>query len=265
MPPATPPVAPPPPPPATPSDGYPTPDGGDWPDPDGGDGDTTDEDVANLEQEADDIDSGARSPAAVNHPHAGTIIGQPYEGTHSKAYNIAGGSDNWESENAIDIWLYPGTHVRAVEDGTVSPGGWGYGLSSGGGRFAGWRVHLVASNGRVFYYTHMAGLNVTKGQVVKRGAVLGFSGVANGVPHLHFAVNPPFDPHAWAAATYDLKARTNIGTSPTTGAPPPESAPYKPAGVNAQWRGMIGFLANDLPKVSGDAGAFGDRLLGIFK
>lgn len=46
---------------------------------------------------------------------------------------------------------------------------------------------------------------------------------------------------------------------------PPASSPYTPAGVNTQWRGMLGFLATDLGAISGNAGAFGDRLLQVFK
>lgn len=246
--------------PSAPSDGYPAADGGDWPDPDGGDGDYTDADLAAIVQEADDVDAGRIQLLSVNHPPPGSIGQGPYEGTHGKAYNIAGGSDNWESENAVDIWLYPGTHVLAVEDGTVSPGGWGYGLSTRGGRFAGWRVHLVASNGRVFYYTHMAGLNVLKGQPVKKGHTLGFSGVANGTPHLHFAVNPPFDPHAWAKATYDLKARTNLGQNPVTG-----DFPASPADVNAQWRDLIDVFGKKVPAIHTRAAAVDDRIRAVLK
>lgn len=257
-----PPAVPPPEPPAgaLPGDVYPPADGADWPDAESGDGDFTDAELLALQQEADDIDSGARSLEAVKHPRPGTIIGEPYAGSHSKAVNVAGGSDNWQSENAVDVWLYPGTHILAVEDGQISPGGWGYGLSPFGGRFAGWRVHLVASNGRVFYYTHMAGLNVLKGQRVKRGAHIGDSGVANGVPHLHFAVNPPFDPHAWAKATYDLKARTSIGSSPVSG-----DFPSSPADVNAQWRDLVDVFGKKVPAINAKAAALDDRILAVLK
>jgi Peptidase family M23 len=121
-----------------------------------------------------------------NYPLAtpGKLIGVPYAGTHGKAFNIAGGSDNWESENAVDLGTPIGTPVLAVADGTI---GSQIGSLGTGGRFAGLRVHLSSLANNEFYYAHLSSLDVTAGQVVKSGDQLGLSGEANGVAHLHFA------------------------------------------------------------------------------
>lgn len=260
-----PPPSSPPPPGGSSGDAYPPEDAGDWPDPEEGDAGETDAGIATLEAEADAIDAGERVPLASSHPPPGTVIGEPYVGTHAKAFNVAGGSDNWESENAVDVWLYPGTHVVACLDGVISPGGWGFGQSASGGRFAGYRVHLVASNGRVFYYTHLAGLQVVKGQHVKRGDYIGPSGVANGVPHLHFAVNPPFDPHAFVRDAYDLKHRTSIGTNPKTGGPPDETSPTVPAGVVNNWRELVRVFSRQIPAGRASIKSNADALVRIFQ
>lgn len=213
-------------------------------DPEAGDEPTSDE-LAYWAAEADAVDSGGLLLDAVTHPAPGTAFGFPYQGTHGKAFNIAGGSDNWQSENAVDVWLYPGTHVLAVVAGVVSPPGWGFGNAHETGRFAGWRLHLVGDNGQVFYYTHMAGLNVLQGQRVEKGHYLGDSGVANGSPHLHFAARPPYDPRAFYKDAFTLKGRTSIGTSPSTGGPP---AP-EPNGdvVSAAWDELMSVFGRTLP------------------
>lgn len=249
-------------PPAAGSPDYPPEDAADWPDPEEGDGSFTEDDLRALSVEADAIDAGEPLLLSVTHPAPGTIIGTPYAGTHAKAFNVAGGSDNWESENAVDIWLYPGTRILAVEDGIVSPGQWGFGLSATGGRFAGWRLHLVASGGKVFYYTHMVVLVVRPGDRVKKGDWLGSSGVANGVPHLHFAVNPPFTPAAWAKATYDLHARTSVGTNPATGEPADAATQPGRAGINAQWRELLTFFDTGVKSERERVKALGESLKG---
>lgn len=115
--------------------------------------------------------------------HKGKIIGTPYQGTHARAFNAAGGSNNWESENAVDIAARKGTPVRAVADGVI---GSQIGSLGQGGRFAGLRLHL-RTNGNEYYYAHLSKLSVHAGQRVKKGQILGYSGEANGVQHLHFA------------------------------------------------------------------------------
>lgn len=111
------------------------------------------------------------------------IIGTPGQGTHGKAFNAKGGSDNWESENAVDISMPKGTPLYATEDGTI---GNQIGSLGSGGRFAGLRVHLDGA-GNSFYYAHLSKLAVKAGQKVTKGQLIGYSGEANGVQHLHLA------------------------------------------------------------------------------
>lgn len=131
--------------------------------------------------------SGGGQPASVGYPLAkrGSLIGTPYVGTHAKAFNVAGGSDNWESENAIDIGVPTGTAVFAVSDGTIGPE---FGSLGSGGRFAGLRLHLVTSDNE-WYYAHLSSFypGIKPGVKVKKGDRLGSSGEANGVQHLHIA------------------------------------------------------------------------------
>lgn len=111
------------------------------------------------------------------------IIGGPFQGTHAKAFNQRGGSDNWESEQAVDIAVPVGTPIRAPYSGVI---GSQIGSLGSGGRFAGLRVHLAGA-GNELYFAHLSRLAVKAGQQVKAGQIIGYSGSANGVAHLHLA------------------------------------------------------------------------------
>lgn len=111
-----------------------------------------------------------------------TKLGLPYQGTHSKAMNIPSGSNNWESENAIDLGTPVGTPIYAVQSGTI-----GSQIGPmGTGRFAGNRVHLDSANNQ-FYYAHLSKIAVKAGEHVQKGQLIGYSGEADGVAHLHIA------------------------------------------------------------------------------
>lgn len=118
-------------------------------------------------------------------PLAGSfpIIGTPGAGTHSRSAPPA----NWQSDEAVDIAAPVGTPVLAVRAGVIGdrigP------LSSSDPRMAGLRVSLRAPDGTEWYYAHLSRLTVRAGQSVPAGALLGYSGSANGTAHLHFAVN----------------------------------------------------------------------------
>jgi len=112
----------------------------------------------------------------------GTMIGWPGIGTHSWSQP----PNNWQSDNAVDIRIPPGTPVIAYKDGQI---GARIGkLEAGQGRFAGIRLYLMDNTGNEFYYAHLSKVVVHAHQTVKAGDVLGYSGSANGVPHLHWAV-----------------------------------------------------------------------------
>lgn len=105
----------------------------------------------------------------------GNIIGTPHAGTHTLG--------NWQSDDAVDISVPVGTAMVAVEDGVVTkvtrhP--------QNGGRFAGDQITIKGASNSYFYAHGTAAVSV--GQQVKAGQMIGRSGSANGVPHLHFGV-----------------------------------------------------------------------------
>jgi murein DD-endopeptidase MepM/ murein hydrolase activator NlpD len=110
----------------------------------------------------------------------GKLIGLPGQGTHSRTE----GPNNWQSDNAVDISVTRGTPILAVEGGTVTK------VSvrpDGSGRFAGSSVTIKGVSGNSYFYAHLSSVSVKAGQKVRGGEQIGASGVANGVPHLHFA------------------------------------------------------------------------------
>lgn len=115
----------------------------------------------------------------------GDLMGLPYQGTHTLF-------DNWESDNAVDLGVAKGTPVYAVVDGVIGdqigP------LSSSDPKLAGERLHLVTADNE-YYYAHLSQIVVRAGDQVKKGQLIGYSGTANGVDHLHFAakVGSPLD------------------------------------------------------------------------
>lgn len=108
----------------------------------------------------------------------GKLIGSPYGGTHSLG--------NWQSDNAVDIALAIGTPILAAQDGVVSNR---FGSLGKGGRFQGLRMSLNG-NGQSTFYAHMSKFasGIKPGVKVRRGQIIGYSGSANGVAHLHFGV-----------------------------------------------------------------------------
>lgn len=105
-------------------------------------------------------------------------LGVPYQGTHT----LYG---NWESDNAVDMGTPVGTPVYAVQSGTIGSqiGSLGAGKTS---NLEGLRVHLKTA-GNEFYYAHLSRLAVKAGQRVQKGQLIGYSGAASGVGHLHIA------------------------------------------------------------------------------
>lgn len=109
----------------------------------------------------------------------GRLIGFPGMGTHSWVWP----PNNWESDNAVDIQIPTGTPVLAYRDGQI--GAQIGPLPETDPRFHGNRLHLHTTDGNEFYYAHLVKLSVHAHQTVKAGQVLGYSGEANGVAHLH--------------------------------------------------------------------------------
>lgn len=113
----------------------------------------------------------------------GTALGYPGSGTHS----FTDAPNNWESDEAIDIGVPIGTPVYAVASGTIGSQ-FGYLTDSASSRFAGLRLHLDTADDE-FYYAHLSRFapGIRPGAQVEKGQLLGYSGSASGVEHLHFA------------------------------------------------------------------------------
>jgi hypothetical protein len=109
----------------------------------------------------------------------GKIIGRPYQGSHRDF-------GNWQSDNAVDIAVPVGTPVYAVSSGVVGPNIGPF--ASSNPALAGSRLTVQLPNGDAAYYAHLSRLSVRAGERVHAGQLLGYSGSANGVAHLHFAV-----------------------------------------------------------------------------
>lgn len=115
----------------------------------------------------------------------GALIGFPGQGTHSYTYL----PNNWQSDRAVDIHIAEGTQVLAAATGVICAT-CGFGpLDNEDPRFAGQRFTLTFADGSdQAYYAHLKKIVVKRGQAVKAGDLLGYSGSANGVPHLHWAL-----------------------------------------------------------------------------
>lgn len=105
------------------------------------------------------------------------VIGVPYQGSHT----LYG---NWQSDNAIDLAAPVGTPIYAPRAGTI--GSRIGALGSQDPHLTGLRLTLTGG-GNSFYLAHLSRLAVKAGQRVKAGQLLGYSGSANGVAHLHIA------------------------------------------------------------------------------
>jgi len=120
------------------------------------------------------------SPVKV--PYKFQLIGFPGIGTHS----WISPPNNWESDNACDVGCNEGTPIVAVADGHIGPS---FGpLPDPDPRFHGIRLHLVVPQFfNEFYYAHLksTAAGIKPGVQVKQGQLLGLSGTANGVEHLH--------------------------------------------------------------------------------
>lgn len=112
-----------------------------------------------------------------SHPTGGRgrIIGTPHAGTHTMG--------NWQSDNAIDLGVPRGTPIRAAHSGRVTK----VSIRPEGGRVSGSSITITGSGQNITFYTHLSSVLVSEGDTVKSGQKIGESGVANGVPHLHFA------------------------------------------------------------------------------
>jgi murein DD-endopeptidase MepM/ murein hydrolase activator NlpD len=154
----------------------------------------------------------------------GKWSGGPGGGTHS----FSSPPNNWESDNAWDIFAPDGTAVIAVGPGRIgriSP-------FRADSRFWGHGLYLNLNDGTELYYKHLKSVSVRSGQVVQAGEILGYLGTGvNGGPHLHFGARPPTDPGRFKGV-----CSTNGGP----GGSGSNAAPNAQGELIARWRPFLG-------------------------
>ena len=154
-----------------------------------------------------------------------TVIGWPFQGSHL----LFG---NWESDNAVDLAVPVGTPVYAVTAGTIGPeiGP----LDSTDPHLQGLRLHLVTADDE-YYYAHLSTIVVAAGQSVTAGQLLGYSGEANGVAHLHLGerATAAVEQEGLSGASHWYDFATSGGSVPPPAslavAPPVSAAPVAAA------------------------------------
>lgn len=108
-------------------------------------------------------------------PGKGKVIGTPGSGTHTLG--------NWESDRALDVAMPVGSPIYAPFGGTI---GSQFGSLGSSGRFQGNRLHIVNPKNE-WYGAHLSRFapGIRPGVSVRPGQLIGYSGSASGVAHLH--------------------------------------------------------------------------------
>ncbi|MCA9934722.1 MAG: peptidoglycan DD-metalloendopeptidase family protein [Ardenticatenaceae bacterium] len=130
-----------------------------------------------------------------NPPDLSSVGGTSWEGRNIKPIIVGTGtfvypvgSTNftqyyWYGHPAIDIGLPEGSGVYASDTGTVTYAGWN---NTGYGNL------IVVNHGNGFetFYAHLSSINVTPGQIVYQGNLMGLSGNTGNSsgPHIHFEI-----------------------------------------------------------------------------
>lgn len=125
------------------------------------------------------------SPDAIGGAALGFVF--PVAGPHKFINDWGFPRSGGRSHQGTDIFASKGTPVVAVERGVV----YRIGQNSLGGNI----LWLRGASGTSYYYAHLDGYaNVTEGQLVRPGQLLGYVGnTGNAIttpPHLHFQVHP---------------------------------------------------------------------------
>jgi hypothetical protein len=122
---------------------------------------------------------------------------------------------NWQSDVAWDLLVPTRTRCFAPFDATVVRVG-SLGTS---GVTAGIRIGLDNGRGLAAFLHHLVREDVSEGQQVRAGQLLGLTGIAADVPHLHFAMGQTYDddavangvdPTPFLRATQGLTATVNL-------------------------------------------------------
>jgi murein DD-endopeptidase MepM/ murein hydrolase activator NlpD len=162
-----------------------------------------------------------------------------------------------------DYAVPTGTPVVAISDGVVS--GVVPTFTGSGGRM----VFLDFPSGHKADYLHLSRIDVTKGQAVKQGQVIGLAGGSglgkeNGYgPHLHLSFRMGGRP-TMAAGNIDYEAflAQNAGTKPAQPAPKPAAPAPKPA-AKLGGRTYVIVRGDNLTKIARQFGTTVSKLVEI--
>lgn len=117
---------------------------------------------------------------AANTPNIWPVTG-PLSSGYGTRHNPFGGR-SFEFHKGQDIVVPTGTPVMATADGVVVSAGWHRGYGNG--------IYIDHGNGIMTRYGHLSRIDVTEGQQVRRGDLIGLSGSTGRStgPHLHYEV-----------------------------------------------------------------------------
>jgi murein DD-endopeptidase MepM/ murein hydrolase activator NlpD len=142
----------------------------------------------------------------------------------------------YDGHDGYDYGLYY-EPVAAAADGRVMLANWA--VPSCHSCLSGMTIEVNHGNGLLTYYGHLSQINVTKGQWVSRGQVIGVSGMTGTAtgPHLHFGVyyvngNGPVDPYGWSGSGADPYPK-DLGDLWISGSPRFAGIPMPQVSVNA--------------------------------
>jgi murein DD-endopeptidase MepM/ murein hydrolase activator NlpD len=142
----------------------------------------------------------------------------------------------YDGHDGYDYGLYY-EPVAAAAGGTVMLSGWA--VPSCHSCLSGLTIEINHGNGLMSYYGHLSRLDVSVGQSVRRGQVIGLSGstgTATG-PHLHFGVyriggGGPIDPYGWGGSYPDPYPK-DVGDLWLTGSPRFANVPMPKVAISA--------------------------------
>ena len=154
------------------------------------------------------LDTSSLDVAGANVPDMWPILGPINSGFGEREDPILG-VGNGEFHKGVDIGSPDGTPVHAPAGGRVTKAGMGNGY--------GREIEIDHGNGIVTVYGHLQGWNVTEGETVVKGQVIGFVGHSGRTTgsHLHYEVQVhgnAVNPH-----TYLRTTMAQLGGGPASG------------------------------------------------
>ena len=140
---------------------------------------------------------GGMEAAGINMPDMWPILGPITSGFGEREDPIIGGGEG-EFHKGVDIGSPDGTPVHAPADGRV--------VKAGPGTGYGREIEIDHGNGIITVYGHLSGYNVTVGEQVVKGQVIGYVGHSGRTTgsHLHYEVQvhgTAVNPHRYLRTT----------------------------------------------------------------